>query len=1047
MLAGRVGTGNVTIRHLSLSSDQGPAAASLVALLRSRAETAGDAVSHRFLRDGLEVTGELTYAGLDRRARAAAVELLTRARPGDRVLLVYPPGLEFLVGFFGSLYAGMIPVPAYPPRPPQIDERLRAIAGDARPAVAASSLDIVERLGGQVPLGDALAPLDCLALETVPDGAADQWRAPAADLSTVAHLQYTSGSTAVPKGVVVTHGNILSNLADLDGGWRHDEASTIVSWLPAFHDMGLVYGLLMPIYARIPCILMPPVIFLQRPVRWLQAITKFAGTHTAAPNFAYDHCARRVKPEDHGALDLSGWRVAVNGAEPVRPDTIDRFCATFAGAGFKRNTFAPGFGLAEATLKVTAAQSGEGPTVNTFDGRTLVGCGAPILDTVVSIVDPSTREPVADGETAEIWVGGPSVAAGYWQRPEESAETFGARTAAGAGPFLRTGDLGFVSGGQLYVAGRIKDLLIIRGQNYYPQDLELTAERSGAHVRAGCGAAFSVDRDGEERLVVVFEVERTLKPEARAGQIDLIRAAIVRDHELQRRGRRVAARGRRAQDLERQDPASRLPRRVSRRHARSVDHRPAARGRMSPQEGGRAPSPLEAVEAAAGAGGMFAGLDADARAAIEAEAQWVQLQGGDTLFREGEAGDALYVLIKGRLRVLVAGPTGDALVAEIGRGETVGEMALLTGAPRSATVVAVRDSQLVRLSQAAFERIAMRCPAAMLQITRRLVERLQRTTRAPRAKASLVTIAVVSLSPGLDATRVADTLVAALAAAGATTLVTRARADAAIGSEAVDRDSRLTEWLDALEREFRYVVYAGDAGDQAWSDRCARQADCLLFVAPGGQEPGPGVAAIVQRSIRATATRELLLLHPPPHHPPKHTARWLDATGARSHYHVREGVAADIERLARLHHRPGRRRGARRRRRARLRPHRRHPGAARRRHPDRRDRRHQHGRRARGAVRRRRRHRGDAHAQPRPLDSQESIEGQDPAGRGAPHRAAPRPDDRRDVRRHADRRSVDHVLLRLRRSDARRDARPHARPARARRPRQHVAPRHGHSGS
>jgi acyl-CoA synthetase (AMP-forming)/AMP-acid ligase II len=532
MLAGRVGTGNVTIRHLSLSSDQGPAAASLVALLRSRAETAGDAVSHRFLRDGLEVTGELTYAGLDRRARAAAVELLTRAKPGDRVLLVYPPGLEFLVGFFGSLYAGMIPVPAYPPRPPQIDERLRAIAGDARPAVAASSLDIVERLGGQVPLGDALAPLDCLALETVPESAADEWLAPAADLSTVAHLQYTSGSTAVPKGVVVTHGNILSNLADLDGGWRHDEASTIVSWLPAFHDMGLVYGLLMPIYARIPCILMPPVIFLQRPVRWLQAITKFAGTHTAAPNFAYDHCARRVKPEDHGSLDLSRWRVAVNGAEPVRPDTIDRFCATFAGAGFKRNTFAPGFGLAEATLKVTAAQSGEGPTVNTFDGRTLVGCGAPILDTVVSIVDPSTREPVADGETAEIWVGGPSVAAGYWQRPEESAETFGARTAAGAGPFLRTGDLGFVSGGQLYVAGRIKDLLIIRGQNYYPQDLELTAERSGAHVRAGCGAAFSVERDGEERLVVVFEVERTLKPEARAGQIDLIRAAIVRDHEL-----------------------------------------------------------------------------------------------------------------------------------------------------------------------------------------------------------------------------------------------------------------------------------------------------------------------------------------------------------------------------------------------------------------------------------------------------------------------------------------------------------------------------------
>jgi predicted acylesterase/phospholipase RssA/CRP-like cAMP-binding protein len=312
---------------------------------------------------------------------------------------------------------------------------------------------------------------------------------------------------------------------------------------------------------------------------------------------------------------------------------------------------------------------------------------------------------------------------------------------------------------------------------------------------------------------------------------------------------------------------------------------------MSLQEGGRAPSPLEAVEAAAGAGGMFTGLDADARAA---------LQGGDTLFREGEAGDALYVLIKGRLRVLVAGPAGDTLVAEIGRGEVVGEMALLTGAPRSATVVAVRDSQLVRLSQAAFERIATKCPAAMLVVMRRLVVRLQRTTRAPRAKASLVTIAVVSLSPDLDATRVAETLVAPLTAAGATTLVTRGRADAAIGSAAGDRESRLTEWLDALEREFRYVVYAGDAQDQGWTDRCARQADCLLFVAPGGQEPGPGVAALVQRSVRATAARELLLLHPAPHHPPKHTARWLDAIGARTHYHVRDGVAADIERLARL---------------------------------------------------------------------------------------------------------------------------------------------------
>ena len=504
---------------------------SLIDLLRSRADSDSAAVSHRFLRQGSDVTGELTCAELDRRARAAAVHLQRFGAAGDRVLLLYPPGLEFLTGFFGSLYAGMIPVPAYPPRPPQVDERIRAIAVDARAVVAASDADITARLDGRVDLGDA-GTLPCAAFETMALDAADEWHAPSVDRSTIAHLQYTSGSTAVPKGVIVTHGNILSNMDDLCTGWDHDASSTIVSWLPAFHDMGLVYGLLTPIYARVPCILMPPVVFLQRPVRWLQAFGRFRGTHAAAPNFAYDHCARRVKDDDIPALDLSSWRVAVNGAEPVRPDTIDRFCRVFERAGFNRRAFAPGYGLAEATLKVTAMRAGQGPLVRTIDGREVVACGAPIPDTRVSIVDPETRNPLADGRTGEIWVGGPSVAGGYWQRPDESAAVFQARTASGDGPFLRTGDLGFFSAGQLYVAGRIKDVLIIRGQNYYPQDIEATVERSGAAVRAGSGAAFSIQRDGEERLIVVYEMERALKPADASAQIDAIRAAIVREHEL-----------------------------------------------------------------------------------------------------------------------------------------------------------------------------------------------------------------------------------------------------------------------------------------------------------------------------------------------------------------------------------------------------------------------------------------------------------------------------------------------------------------------------------
>ena len=316
----------------------------------------------------------------------------------------------------------------------------------------------------------------------------------------------------------------------------------------------------------------------------------------------------------------------------------------------------------------------------------------------------------------------------------------------------------------------------------------------------------------------------------------------------------------------------------------------------------RGSGPLSAIEAATGAEGLFAALDSQARAAVESEAEWVSLESGDVLFREGDAGDALFVLITGRLRVTVKGPDGaDVLVAEIGRGEPIGEMALLTGDRRSATVVAVRDSRLVRLTRSAFERIVHRCPAAMLRVTQRLVHRLQRTTHAPRAKPTVATVALVPLDPSIDAAAWAATLAAALGPDGRVPLVTRARAEEAIGGAiSADRSDRLTEWLDRLELEAPLIVYAADGLASDWTDRCVRQADCLLLACPGGGAPASSVSEHARRWSRAPASRELLLIHEPPYRAPRHTGAWLEATGARMHYHVRRGIDADVSRVARL---------------------------------------------------------------------------------------------------------------------------------------------------
>jgi acyl-CoA synthetase (AMP-forming)/AMP-acid ligase II len=527
----------------------------LTDLIRQRALESPDQTAIRFLRDGLEVTGEMTYAQIDQRSRAIAAALQARVAPGDRAVLIYPPGLDFLCAFLGCLHAGVLAVPVNPPRGQQADPRLRSVVDDAEPALGLASSAVLSAAlpGSAIPESlESLRPgMPWLATDTIEPARHSEWQPFTPSPSTIAHVQYTSGSTSTPAGVLVTHRNLLRNLLDMHLGWDHQPDSIILSWLPHFHDMGLVYGVLGPLFAGVPGYLMPAITFIQRPVRWLQAISKFRVTHAVAPNFAYDLCTRKVKPADRDQLDVSCWRVAVNGAEPIRADTLRQFTAFFAPAGFRPEVCCPGYGLAEATLKVTASPCGEPVRFLSVDGealdrgrveptpedhpgaRVLVGCGRSAIDTEVVIANPATGQAVEDGAVGEVWVGGSTVALGYWRAPEKTKACFQA-TLAGTtrGPFLRTGDLGFVFDGELFINGRLKDMLIIRGQNHYPQDIELTVEGCHPAFRQNGCAAFSIVADGEERLIIAQELERegrTLDTDELTG---LVRQAVAEAHEI-----------------------------------------------------------------------------------------------------------------------------------------------------------------------------------------------------------------------------------------------------------------------------------------------------------------------------------------------------------------------------------------------------------------------------------------------------------------------------------------------------------------------------------
>lgn len=537
---------------------------SLVDLLQYRASHAPDNNAFTFLLDGENEKAIFTYSTLEKKVKTIAAKLQQSLNKGDKALLLYAPGPEYIAAFFGCLYAGVIPVPAYPPARKSL-EKLENIAQDSQAVMALSTSDIItkltflkqkERVNGWLQKGFKLfkagqnepteAKYDIHAIEwmgtdKLDEELANDWQKPNITEDDIAFFQYTSGSTNKPKGVVLTHKNLLSNSKLIKQYFNFNEDSHMVSWLPPYHDMGLIGSILQSFYSGIPLTAMSPMSFLKKPFRWLKAISEAKGVVVSgSPNFAYDLCVRKVTPEQLAELDLSHWKVAFNGAEPVRNESLQRFAAKFAPCGFKTEYFFPVYGLAEGTLLVSAGDTKALPIVSKFEKEQLekhkaipqklvsphntaelVACGTQIVGQEIKIVNPDTHVVCEPNEIGEIWLQGPSIAQGYWQKPALNAKIFQAHLAGDtqAGPHFRTGDLGFFKDGQLYITGRLKDVLIIRGRNYYPQDIELTVERSHDALRKGCGASFTVDVQGAEKLIIVQEIKRTHRKTASVNEI------------------------------------------------------------------------------------------------------------------------------------------------------------------------------------------------------------------------------------------------------------------------------------------------------------------------------------------------------------------------------------------------------------------------------------------------------------------------------------------------------------------------------------------------
>ncbi|MCT7967818.1 AMP-binding protein [Laspinema sp. D1] len=523
----------------------------LVSLLGDRASRQPDRVAYTFLANGKKPEDTLTYRQLEGQARAIGSHLQSRLSPGERALLIYPQGLDFLAAFFGCLYAGVIAIPTPAPEASRLKRslpRLRAIIEDAGAIAILTTSSLQSQFESAVAELAGDWSISWYATDRLADSLAEKWIESEINRSTLAYLQYTSGSTSSPKGVMLSHGNLIHHLADQQLACGYDSESVTVTWMPYFHDYGLVEVILQPLYNGTPAYLMSPISFIKRPIRWLQAISDYRATHSQAPNFAYAYCAEKITSEQSKTLDLSCWQAAGNAAEPIDPEVLERFWQTFAACGFRLDAFAPGYGLAEATLAVTTSRKNEAPVFGTVcvyaltknqivevnDGSKLVSSGRLLPNTQVEIVHPEKLTRCAADEVGEIWVASPGVAKGYWNRPDATEQTFQAYLAdSEEGPFLRTGDLGFIQDGELFVTGRLKDLIIIRGQNYYPQDIEWTVEKSHPALRENGCATFALEIEGVEQLVIAAEVERGAIKNLDTDEVfRSIRSSVAEHHEL-----------------------------------------------------------------------------------------------------------------------------------------------------------------------------------------------------------------------------------------------------------------------------------------------------------------------------------------------------------------------------------------------------------------------------------------------------------------------------------------------------------------------------------